>query len=438
MNTQSTLKVITQGEYKYVYIYFKHKSQQIRINTGLYYDPKFMTKDLLYNSKMKDYQILNDRVKVLKGKVDDYIRWVLGSRLRTLSKDECMKFVYSGEQSYYTYYYKVNQEQEKERVKKEPKNVTDYLKVFYQFKKSQLNNRASDKGYLTMVNSLYDFQSYYNTELTFDLMNSEDFMVKYRNFLSEKLKKKKYLTKGGLNDNTINKRFSCLKTFFTWLEDKEIYRFKDRVHNFKVPKYENTIVVLDKDEISKLLEQEIEDKTWIKIRDVFVANCFMGLRISDLKTLTKRDFIQDGDGDYYLIKENKKTGFSCEISIQNTCRRILEKYDFELPKFSDQHFNRELKNLLKEYNLFPETVVKRRRVLKQNVNKESLKRDLISSHTCRRTFITLGLSNNVPINTLMLATGHKQISTLQKYMKKIPDKASLKRIDLNHTDISSN
>jgi len=437
MNTQSTLKVITQGKYNYVYIYFKHKKQQIRINTGLYYDPKFMTKDLLYNSKMKDYQILNDRVKSLKGKVDDYIRWVLGSRLRSLSKDECMKFVYSGEQSYYSYYYKVNQEQEKERVKNEPKNVNDYLKVFYQFKKNQLKNRSSDKGYLTMVNSLYDFQNYYNTELTFELMNTEDFMVKYRNFLSEKLTKKKYLTNGGLNDNTINKRFSCLKTFFKWLEDRELYKFRDRVHNFKLPKYENTIVVLEKDEISKLLELDIQDKTWSKIRDVFVCNCFLGLRISDLKTLTKRDYIQDKDGDYYLIIDNKKTGFSCEIPIQETCRKILEKYDFELPKYSDQHFNRELKLLLKEYNLFSEPVIKRRRVLKQNVNKEFKKRELISSHTCRRTFITLGLSNNVPIPALMLSTGHKQISTLQKYMKKLPDKVSMKKIDLNPTTPSN-
>ncbi len=437
MNTQSTLKVITQGKYNYVYIYFKHKKQQIRINTGLYYDPKFMTKDLLYNSKMKDYQILNDRVKSLKGKVDDYIRWVLGSRLRSLSKDECMKFVYSGEQSYYTYYYKVNQEQEKERVKNEPKNVNDYLKLFYQFKKNQLKNRTSDKGYLTMVNSLYDFQSYYNTELTFDLMNTEDFMVKYRNFLSEKLTKKKYLTNGGLNDNTINKRFSCLKTFFKWLEDRELYKFRDRVHNFKLPKYENTIVVLEKDEITKLLELDIQDKTWSKIRDVFVCNCFIGLRISDLKTLTKRDYIQDKDGDYYLIIDNKKTGFSCEIPIQETCRKILEKYDFELPKYSDQHFNRELKLLLKEYNLFSEPVIKRRRVLKQNVNKEFKKRELITSHTCRRTFITLGLLNNVPIPTLMLSTGHKQISTLQKYMKKLPDKVSMKKIDLNPTTPSN-
>ena len=46
------------------------------------------------------------------------------------------------------------------------------IKVFYQFKKSQLNNRASDKD-INYGNSPYDFQSYYNTELTFDLMNSE-------------------------------------------------------------------------------------------------------------------------------------------------------------------------------------------------------------------------------------------------------------------------
>ena len=86
--------------------------------------------------------------------------------------------------------------------------------------------------------------------------------------------------------------------------------------------------------------------------------------------------------------------------------------------------------MLEVNNLFPEPITKVRRVNKNNQDKVYLKRELISSHTCRRTFITLGISSLIPINTLMLSTGHKQIQTLQKYMKKVQDKESFKRIDL--------
>ena len=429
MNTQSKLILVKQGKYQYVYIYFKHKDQLIRINTGNMVVPNCMTKEHLYNSKMKDHDILNNRTKSTKSKVDEYIRWVLGNRFRKLSKEECLKFVYSDDVSIYTYMNKVSQVQEKELLQRKPKTLNEYLKHFYQFKKNQLNNRPSYKGYLTLNNSLMDYQKYYKIELTFEMMNTEEFMVSFRNFLSEKLKDG-YLTKGGLNDNTINKRFSLLKTLFIWLETKEVYTFKKVVHNFSVTRYDNTIVVLDKKDISKLLRLRLTNPTWKEIRDVFVCNCFLGLRISDLKTLTKSDFHKDSDGDYILIKENQKTNLVVQIPIQKTSLRILKRYDFELPRYSDQHFNRELKKMLEVNNLFPEPITKVRRVNKNNQDKVYLKRELISSHTCRRTFITLGISSLIPINTLMLSTGHKQIQTLQKYMKKVQDKESFKRIDL--------
>ena len=163
---------------------------------------------------------------------------------------------------------------------------------------------------------------------------------------------------------------------------------------------------------------------------MFVCNCFLGLRYSDLSTLCKYDFYIDDDGDHLLIKENKKTGIVVQIPIQNTSLEILKKYDFELPKFSHQYFNRELKRILTEYDIFNENIVKKRRVNRLNEDYEILKRNLISTHSCRRTFITLGISNNVPLNSLMLSTGHQKIQTIQNYMKKVLDKKSFKKIDL--------
>ncbi len=419
MNYQSTLKQVSQGKYKYIYIYFKYQGKIIRINTGNKVVPKYMNKDLSFNKKMVNYLEINDTTTKLKQQVDKYIRFKIDDEcLNTISQNECLKYLQGGlpDSTKRTNYHN-------------PQSISDLLNKFYQFKKDELNNRPSYKEYLTLVNSLTDYQKYYNVELTFESLDTLDFMIKYRNFLSLK-RGKRFLTSGGLNDNTVNKRFSGLKTFFLWVENKEIYQFKKSVLSFKSPKYDNNIVVMEKDDLRKLIDLKIDNPNWKRIIDVFVCNCFLGLRYSDLSTLKKTDFFIDDDGDYILFKENKKTGFNVQIPVQKTSLEILKRYDFNLPKLSQPYFNREIKNIFEEYDLFSDTVIKKRRVNRTIEDFEVPRRKLISSHSCRRTFVTLGISNNVPLNSLMLSTGHRKIQTLQNYMKKVMDKKSFERIDL--------
>jgi len=426
MKTHSELKKVKQGEYTYIYIYYKHKGTIIRINTNNKYVVSCMNKDLTYNTKMVNHVELNQKTMDLKRKVDDYIGYkVKTNSLGSISQKQCLKYINEGEESF------LLSGPFLEMVTRKPKSVTEHLNDFYQFKKDELNSRSSYKDYLSFVNSLIDFQKYYRTKLTFEKMNSLEFMNKYRRFLTEK-RGDDYLTTGGMNDNTINKRFSSLKTFFRWCEVNDIYVFRKVVHDFSIPKFSNNVVVLTKDEISHLLSLTFKNPTWERVRDVFCCNCFLGLRISDLKTLKKTDFYLDEDGDYILIKENKKTGVKVMVPIVQTPLEILKKYDFELPKLSDQYFNRELKKLLEDKDLFGEPVTKIRRVYRDIQDTEVPRRKLITSHTCRRTFVTLGLSNNIPINSLMLSSGHKQIQTLQKYMSKVLDKKSFKRLDLDY------
>lgn len=433
MKETSSLKRIKQGKYSYISLYYKYLNNIIRINTGNEFIPSCMNKDLSYNSKMVNYFELNRKTQKLKQKVDGYIQYKIKcNSLHTISKKECTDFINGNILPNSRVQFEKRLRSKKPTIingKKNQLRIRNLLDEFYEYKKDELNNRPSYKDYLSLTNSLKDFQKYYSTELTFDVMNTLEFLVKYRNFLSLN-RDKSFLTRGGLNDNTINKRFSGLKTFFLWIENKEIYQFKKSILNFSIPKFNNNIVVLDKEDIRQLLNLQISNSTWVKIIEVFVCNCFLGLRYSDLYTLRKYDFILDGDGDYVLIKENKKTGVVVHIPVQKTSLDILKRYDFDLPKFSHQYFNRELRKILVEYKLFPERIVKKRRVNRINEDYELLRRDLITSHTCRRTFITLGISNNVPLNSLMLSTGHQKIQTLQNYMKKVMDKKSFNKIDL--------
>ncbi|MGE0020922.1 MAG: tyrosine-type recombinase/integrase [Draconibacterium sp.] len=441
--TQSKLILVKQGQYKYIYLYYKFKNKLIRINTGNKFVNNCMTKDFLYNSKMENQKELNYKTTNLKSKVDDYISYRLNNGWRQITKEECLSYIESGFDSVSTFLKQNGRKNDIDIDKNKPLSVSDYLQRFYVFKKDELNNRLSYKDYLTFINSLEDFQKYFKIELTFEYLNTEEFLVKYRNFLSidrgTDYKKNGYKTKGGLNDNTINKRFSSLETFFLWIENRDVYTFKKSIHSFSVPKYENENIELTNDEIQQLYDLKITNKTWSEIRDVFICNCFMGFRISDLKTLKKSNFTMNDKGYYVVKKENQKTNFKVEIPIVETPLTILQKYDFQLPKFSDQHFNRVLKNILENYDLFPEVVVKKRRSNRVNQDKEYMKRELISSHTCRKTFINLLITNNIPINIVMNSSGHKKIETIEKhYMKKTQDYDLFKTIDLKPKITESN
>lgn len=428
-NTQSKLKVFKSGDYEYIYVYFKLGRNLIRVNTKNKVIKNGMTVDLLYRASVPNYKELNKKTLRLKQDVDNYIRIELKQYKPTVSQAKCDNFLKHDKTNKEVFFsekpYIINN-----NVINAEKDVNDYFQDFYDYKSNELNNRLGLKDYKSLQNAIIDYQTSINKTLILSDVNTKDFIVNFRNFLSTQ-HPEEYLTRGNLNDNTIAKRLSNYKSFCNYLEDNEIFTFKKNIFNLKSAKFDNDIVVLNKDEIKQLVELKIENKSWQKLIDVFVCNCFFGLRFSDLCTLNKDDFFKDKDGDIYISKENKKTGIVVEIPVQKTSLDILLKYDFNLPKYANQYFNRELKEIIKHYELFPEMVTKKRRVLSANVDYSVMKRELISSHTCRRTFITLGISNNIPFNTLMLASGHKQLATLKSYVKKVQNKELFKAIDLN-------
>jgi site-specific recombinase XerD len=127
--------------------------------------------------------------------------------------------------------------------------------------------------------------------------------------------------------------------------------------------------------------------------------------------------------------ENNKRVAMRVISIFPTSIRIFKKYNFELPKYTNQYFNQEFKAILKYYELFPQ--IEKKTIVKNGKTEttEYLKRELISSHTCRRSFITNAISKNVSLNAIQASTGNTQLSTLSKYVKRNQNKDQMKAID---------
>jgi len=423
MKTQAVLKVFKSGEYDYIYIYYKLGSNMLRINTGNKFVKSYMNADLTYTKKMTDHESLNFSTSVLMMKVNAYITRKLQYHKPTVNQKECQLWLQGKYDEPYSK--AINLHVNKNRT------LLDFYADFYLYKQKQLNHEPSYKDYGFLQLALTNYQTSKNTVLNFQDIDTTDFMVEFRKYLSDLHEGTlKGNFKGGLNDNTIYKRFVNLKTFMKYIEEKELYTFKPSTKDFKLQKYDNEIIVLSKDDIKQILAIETTNAAHQRIIDLFVFNCFAGLRFSDLSTLKPENFIKDIDGDYTIVKENKKTGITSYISLQQTGLTIAKKYNFQLPTCKINNFDGMLHDIFEAHNLFNESITKKKRNLKVNNDYIKLKRDCITSHTCRRTFITLSFNANVPITSIMKASGHKRLETVQKYAKQEQNKKAFKAIDL--------
>lgn len=415
MKTQSELKVYPTGTYKYIYCYYKLNGKTLKIPTYYKYEDGKMTKETLYKSTMPDYIDKNAKILKIKSEVDRYIANKLRTRLTykvvEISQKECLAYI--------------NRERIQDPTTKELKQlvidkegVIHHYENFYKLK-ADIHNPSKIKYYISLKNALIDYQNYIKKDLTFNMLNTVEFCADFRKFLSIK-HPEGYLTEGLLNDNTICKRFKSLKTFFRYLGDSQIYNFKDSVKHFATLQFDINRFSLTELEIKSLYEHEFNLTSERKIIDLFCLNCYLGLRFSDLYTLKKNDFTFDGEN-YTIIKETKKTKDIVEIPITPFALVILQKYNFDLPKFSNQYFNRTLKDIFEKHDLFHESIVKKNRVLGEIHDLEILKRQYISSHTARRSFITNCLHRNIPLNLIMAATAHKDIASVNKYIVKKQD-----------------
>ena len=222
------------------------------------------------------------------------------------------------------------------------------------------------------------------------------------------------LRKEGLKTNTIGHKFTTLKTFLNDATEKGVNKkllFKSK--NFKTLSEEVDNIYLTEDEIKILYSFDFSNNQRLeKVRDLFVVECWTGLRFSDINKIN----LDKIDNDMIYIRQNK-TGKNAIIPIHPIVKEILIKYNGELPlPISNQKFNDYLKELAGEAGL-NKTILRYKNI---NGNMEKVryeKYQLISSHTARRSFCTNAYKAGLPIIAIMAISGHKTEKSFLKYIK---------------------
>ena len=260
--------------------------------------------------------------------------------------------------------------------------------------------------FAAVKNHLKNFRS----ELSFDFFDEEG-LAEYVQYLREVRE---------MRNSTIGKQLSFLKWFLRW-------SFKQGMHSnnaydtFK-PKLKDTqkkIIFLTWEELNRLREFKIPPtkQALERVRDVFLFQCFTGLRYSDVFNLRRSDI----KGDHIEVT-TVKTSDSLIIELNDHSRAILEKYkdvEFEndraLPVITNQKMNDYLKELaeLAEIN---EPVRQTYYKGNERIDEVTPKYALLGTHAGRRTFICNALALGIPPQVVMKWTGHSDYKAMKPYI----------------------
>ena len=301
-------------------------------------------------------------------------------------------------------------EKEKEYIQRS--NRVDIFEAIDKYIEEQRPIVCTDrvKDYKSFKKHLTSFKEHSSQPITFRNLNST-FYNEFVDFLSNKVVK----PDGGIGllTNSAGKVIRILKAFVNHQVDKGVIPTID-LKKFKVLEEETDAIYLTETELSIIQKLNLSDDIELeRIRDIFLVGCYTGLRYGDLSNLHAENI--DHINGFIHIKQ-RKVHRAVIIPFLDPVPQILEKYNYSLPSINSQKFNARLKEIGKMAKLTQriEIVRKKGQTRVQDVYK---KWELISSHTCRRSFCTNMYLSGFPADELMKISGHKNTDAFKRYIK---------------------
>jgi integrase len=177
-----------------------------------------------------------------------------------------------------------------------------------------------------------------------------------------------------------------------------------------------TGIALTPEEVRKIEKLEL-DKRLDRVRDRFLIGINTGQRYSDFQKLSKDDVVQEEGNSYWDILQ-QKTKKRVKIPVNESCKRILDKYGGYPPTISKQKFNEYIKEVCKKAEIDEKVKVRKTNPIHGEIESNLVpKWSLVSSHDCRRTTATMMHNKGIPMMQIKRITGHSNLRELEKYLK---------------------
>ena len=231
----------------------------------------------------------------------------------------------------------------------------------------------------------------------------------------------------GLKCSTIETMCNQLRSILNWAV-KYNATVSPTYGDFDVPGSKSQEIALTADEVSRITYFDIDlfyadrrsdfRETMRRVRDMFVLSCNLFQRHSDMVRIGPSCF----DRNIFRITQ-QKTGNIAVVNIDKyavdakTTYRLLERYGYEAPYKADiGNYNCHLHQLMKDIGLIDPVRVEERRngvIVAENIPKWKL----ISSHTARRTAITVNVLRGHNVHDLKRCSGHTDLRIFDNYIR---------------------
>lgn len=385
-----------KGEYSIIIVLIKD-----RINTSLSIRKKCYHEDWSFETERlkkthKEYKQINDLIGKYSDRINDIINEFETDETPFTLQDLTNKF-----------------------KKKSGKQQTISYTSFHENLLEEIKNSGKLSTYNLEKDTLRSIQRFFSkTEITFrDL--SVDAIYKYQSFLN-----------GNNNSqSTIGIRMRTLRAVFNKAITREIIPASMYPFNkFKVSKIKESgkKEYLSEEELELLKNAKLLEKNEIKARDMFLLSYYgRGINFIDLMQLKKTDLYKET-----ITYKRSKTGVIVNFKLNEYWKKKIQEYESEIDSYyifniihnnqnSQIYINNKKQKYLKSYINTP---------LKRILSDVGIKKN-ITYYCARHTFATVLKFNNISIDIIKEALGHKDIKSTMSYLNTLPSNTLDKMID---------
>lgn len=409
-----------------IYAVVCFKGKQWKVNTGVKIYPKY------WNNKRQN-AICGNGISIL----DNHNNNIVNNRLKEIliANEEIKNYLCQNINSlnsngfYSSLKRMINPHMKSKFMAKEKLSATLIMKKIVEHK------NIADSSKQTYYNKIDSLRKFLRGNEIKDSLNSITLSV-MESYQS-------HLIANNHDPNTVNQYVSTLKSilkrigkykeygydyYSSGLEDIEIYK-----GNLSKQTKRDKQIALTEDDIKVLYTYSLNGKE-AEIRDIFICQCFLGQRISDMAKLFNGEYKIDEKSNTitFLQQKTKETAI---IPLFPIAKELLDKYKdgFKYINFTSERFDNNINVLIKrigekakldEVKSYTEQKGKDVRL----VNKPLYQ--MLHTHTARHTFITIMCRKNVSKDAVIIATGHTDTKMIDNiYLHQTKEDKTKKVVD---------
>ena len=382
-------------------VLYSHKSLVKKFPTGIHVPEAYWNeaKQEVRAGGVEDVAKANAHLKAVKAKLDAIIRQYI--------QDQGGKPTLAQLQAVYA------KDKPKAEAKASATAVIEALEAYMERRKSEIQPNSL-KAYAALYQNLSLYKEATTREWylsTLSVQEIEDFQTWL-------------ISKRGFYNTTVERRIIALKKFLEAHAEQVSIDYRGLRPKHKVKEARNFHpVTLTPEELEAIRQLPLRHLPRLeRVRDLFLLQTWTGLRFSDVVRLAPEHIKSTKDGFRVRIDINK-TGDYSDVPLFPVADEVLIRYGGHAPAISNQKFNKFIKEVMvvaaESIPSLNEEISQFHHEGNRKVSVKKPKLCWISSHSCRRTFITLNIQLGTPQHYVMKWSNHVDARSFRKYQNSL-------------------